>query len=99
MVAGTLQKCCLSCQTAGQWADVVVLFQTLDTITISADAKHRLRGEMAKLVQQLLDEQKKAASASKEQASQAALDAVQEVLCFPPTDPFMHVSSTHWCKH
>ena len=51
----------------------------LDTVTISADAKHKLRGQMAKLVQQLLDEQKKAASASKEQASQAALDAVQQV--------------------
>lgn len=51
----------------------------LDSVTISAAAKHRLREQMTKLVQQLLDEQKKAASASKEQASQAALDAVQQV--------------------
>ena len=54
--------------------------QVLDTATISAEAKHRLRGEMAKLVQQLLNEQKKAASASKDQASLAALEAVQQVL-------------------
>ncbi|KAK9862647.1 hypothetical protein WJX84_012264 [Apatococcus fuscideae] len=58
--------------------EITLLKQTLDQVTLSADTKHRLRGEMAKLVQQLLDEQKKAASASKEQASQAALDAVQE---------------------
>ena len=72
--------------------------QTLDTVTISADAKHRLRGEMAKLVQQLLNEQKKAASASKDQASQAALDAVKEVLCSPSTGMLTHLRLMHWCS-
>ena len=62
-----------------QGTDSRAVHQALDSVTISAAAKHRLRGEMAKLVQQLLDEQKKAASASGEQASKAALEAVQQV--------------------
>ncbi len=43
---------------------------------------------MAKLMQQLLDEQKEAASASGEQASQAALEAVQQAETLAPPSSF-----------